>query len=206
MSSAVHARPVRWSALSGIAFVACFAAAAGVYGSGAGSSAVEIVAYYSSAGNRTRQLVGFALLLVGALCLLLFVATIRKTLIHAELLGTVVVSCGAAAATLLTVANGLWAGTAFTAHLEGGARISPPAHLMLEDTGFGFFVAAAATAIPFVAATTIAAARDEHTPVWFAWLSAGAVAGLAAAYWYAPTALFLVWVLAASALVARAPS
>jgi hypothetical protein len=31
------------------------------------------------------------------------------------------------------------------------------------------------------------------------------VAGLAAAYWYVPAALLLAWVLAASALVARAP-
>jgi hypothetical protein len=37
-------------------------------------------------------------LLLGALCFLLF-ATIRKTLIHDELLGTVAVSCGAATAT-----------------------------------------------------------------------------------------------------------
>jgi hypothetical protein len=194
---------VRWLALSGIAFVVCFAAAAIAYGGGAGSSPAEIHAYYSASGEQARQLAGFGLLLLGAMCLLLFVATLRIAVIRDELLGTVAVSSGAAAATLLTVANGLWAGTAFTAHFEGAGRISRSTHLMLEDTGFGFFIAAAATAIPFVAATALAAAREEQTRAWFGWLSVVAVGGLATAYWYVPTAFFLAWVLAASALAFR---
>jgi uncharacterized membrane protein YhaH (DUF805 family) len=115
---------MRWAALSGVAFVGCFAAAAASYGSGAGRSSDAILAYYASHGDRSRQLVGFAL-----------------------------------------------------------------------------FVGAAATAIPVVAATALAASHDDRMPNWFVWLSVVAVVGLATTYWYASMALFLIWILAASTLL-----
>jgi len=122
---------MRWS---GIAFVVCFVAAAATYGSGAGRSAAEIAAYYASPGDRARQIAGFGILLAGALCLILFVA---------RLPGTVPLVSGAATAVLLTGANALWAGSAFTAHVEGASHVDPNTHLMFEDTGFALFVAAA---------------------------------------------------------------
>lgn len=171
---------MRWS---GPAFVACFVAAAVVYGSGAGRSAAEIAAYYASSGDRARQIAGFGILLAGVLCLLLFVA---------ELPGTVPLVSGAAAAVLLTAANALWAGSAFTAHLEGASHVDANTHLMLEDTGFALFVASAACAIPLVADVS------RRGPRWFTLLGVVAVVGLATSYWYFPWAAFLVWVIAAA--------
>jgi len=166
--------------VSGLAFVGLFIAAAVTYGSGAGRSSAEVAAYYADAGNVARQIAGFGLLLAGTLCLLVFVASLPEMVAKIS---------GGACAAMLAAANALWVGSALTAHVEGPQHVSASAHLMLEDTGFGLFLSAAACAIPLVAATGLG-------PGWYRWLSVLAIAGLATAYWYFPWALFLLWVLA----------
>jgi hypothetical protein len=183
--------------LSGAAFVGCFAVAAALYGGGAGSSAASISAYYA-AGDGHRQIAGFAVLLAGTVCLLHFVAVLRRELVREEPLATVALASGIAAAALLLAANALWAATAFAVALEpGGYRPDPGAHLLVEDAAFVLLVSAAAAAIPFVLATTLAARRSGW-PAWFGALGALAAAGLAAAYWYVPLVLFLAWIAAGS--------
>jgi hypothetical protein len=191
--------------LSGVAFVGCFAVAAALYGGGAGSSAASISAYYA-AGDGHRQIAGFAVLLAGTVCLLHFVAVLRRELVREEPLATVALASGIAAAALLLAANALWAATAFAVELEpAGFRVDPGAHLLVEDAAFALVVTAAATAIPLVVATTLAARRSGWAPPWLTWLGAAAAAALAAAYWYVPLAIFLAW-LAAVSLRLAAPA
>jgi hypothetical protein len=115
---------VRWLPLSGLAFVGCFALAAAVYGSCAGSDPSRIVAYYASRADRMRQIGGFAALLAGCVFLLVYVAALRDA-VRIEPLTTVVLASGVGATMLLAAANGLWAASAFTAELESGTERIP---------------------------------------------------------------------------------
>jgi hypothetical protein len=126
---------------SGIAFVVCFAVAAALYGNGAGSTRVSIAAYYAHHGG--RQIAGFAVLLAGCACLLVYVTTATASAIGR--------ASGLAATVLLAVGNGLWAATAFTVELEPGYVPSASSHLLLEDAAWIVIVSGAALAIPFVA-------------------------------------------------------
>jgi hypothetical protein len=188
----------RLSALSGLGFVACFAAAAALYGSGAGSSSGEIAAFYASSGDRARQIAGFAVLLAGCVLLLVYVGRLCRS-IRA---GYAVLGSGVAATVLLALANALWAASAFTVELESGYRIDPRTHLLVEDTGFAVLVTAAALAIPFVVGGSVRAVRASGFPRWFTHLGGVAALGLATAYWYLPLAAFLLWVACGSVLLA----
>lgn len=187
---------MRYTPLSGVAFVVCFAAAATLYGGGAGSSPAAIAAYYAS-GEGGRQIAGFAMLLAGAAFLLCFVAVLRHELVGEEPLASVALASGIAAAVLLAAGNALWAATAFAVELEpAGFAPDPSSHLLLEDAGFALVVSASAAAIPLVAAVTVATRRSGWAPPWLSWLGLAAAGGLAAAWWYVPLVLFLAWVVA----------
>ena len=188
----------RAASLSGLGFVACFAVAAALYGSGAGSGRAEIAAYYASSGDRARQIAGFAVLLAGCVLLLVFVGRFCRV----ARAGNAVLGSGIAAAAVLAVANALWAASAFTVELESGYRIDPRTHLLVEDAGFVVLVTAAALAIPFVVGGSVRAVREGGFPRWFAALGVVAALGLAGAYWYLPLAAFLLWVACASVLLA----
>ena len=178
--------------LSGLAFVVCFAAAVAVYGSGAGSDPSSIAAYYADPSDRQRQIAGFAVLLVGCVLLLVYVAVLAREL--DEPLASVALVGGGASALLLALANALWAASAFTVEIERNYELNASTHLLLEDTGFGVFATAMAFAIPFVACIS------TRQPSWLAALGGLSAIGLAAAYWYWPVAVFLVWVACGSAL------
>lgn len=189
--------------LSGLAFVGCFAVSVALYGSGARSDPAGIVAYYSSSTDRLRQIAGFAVLLVGCVFLLVYVVVLTRDVVSEEPLATVALLSGCAGTLLLAAGNALWASSAFTAQLEPDYRMSPQAHLLIEDAAFAVIVSGMALAIPCVAVTSLAAARSRRLPRWFALLGAVAVVGLAAAYWYWPLAAFLAWIACGSVLVAR---
>jgi len=192
---------VRLSALSGLAFVACFAAAAALYGSGAGDHAAEIASYYSDHGDRMRQIAGFAVLLAGCVLLLVYVGRLCRS----TGAGHAVVGSGIAATAVLAVANALWAATAFTAETEADYRIDPRTHLLFEDAAWLTVVSSAALAIPFVVGITLRT-RRTGLPRWFAWLGGLAALGLATAYWYFPLAAFLAWIGCGSVLLASRDS
>lgn len=191
-------RAPRLAALSGIGFVACFAAAAALYGSGAGSGPSEITAYYASSGDRARQIAGFAVLLAGCVLLLVFVGRLAR----AAGVGYAALGSGIAATALLALANALWAASALTVELEQGYRIDPRTHLLVEDAAFAVLVTASALAIPFVVASSVRAVRGSVFPRWFMPLGGLAALGLATAYWYLPLAAFLLWIAAGSVLLA----
>jgi hypothetical protein len=190
--------PGRLSALSGLAFVACFAGAAALYGSGAGDHAAEIAAYYSDRGDRMRQIAGFAVLLAGCVFLLVYVGRLCRS----TGAGHAVLGSGIAATALLVVGNALWATSAFTVETEPDYRIDPRTHLLFEDAAWLMVVSAAALAIPFVVGITLRTRRGARLPRWFAWLGGLAALGLATAYWYVPLAAFLAWIACGSVLLA----
>ena len=175
--------PAAARATTGLAFVVCFAVAAALYGSGAGSTQASVAAYYAHHGG--RQVAGFSVLLAGCVCLLAYV-----TAATASPLGR---ASGVGAVLLVAVGNALWAATAFTVELEPGYVPAAASHLLLEDAAWIVIVSAAALAIPFVAVVSLASGRT-----WLRALGGLTVLALAAAYWYVPLALFLVWIAAES--------
>ena len=62
-------------------------------------------------------------------------------------------------------------------------------------------VTAAALAIPFVVASSVRAVRTSGFPRWFTALGGLAGLGLAAAYWYWPLAVFLLWIACGNVLL-----
>jgi hypothetical protein len=178
--------------LSGIGFVLLFAVGAAVYGNGAGSDAAEIVAYYARASDRAHQLAGFAIITCAAVLFAVFAVTLGARL--GSVAGTVVAASGTLSAGLLLAANTLWSGSAWTAALEQNYQIDPNTHLLLEDTGYAFFVASAATSVPLV----LAVCADKMVPGWLRWAAVLAVMGLVFSVYYVPYAIFLLWVAAAA--------
>ncbi len=192
---------MRWLPLSGLFFVACFSLSVVLYGSGAGNTPTRIGAYYASQASRTRQISGFAALLVGCVFYIVYIAVLRTEVVRVEPLATLSALSGGGSAVLLAAGNTLWAGSAFTAQLESGYRTSPQAHLLVEDTAFILVVSAAAIAIPLVAITSHSVFRSRCLPPWFGVLGVVAAIGLAGAYWYLPLVPFLAWVVFGSLLL-----
>ena len=73
-------------------------------------------------------------------------------------------------------------------------------HLLVEDAGWAVIVSGAAPAIPFVIAVSRASPKR-----WFRALGAITVPALATAYWYAPLAVFLAWIVAADLNLSAEP-
>ena len=189
---------MRWAALSGAAFVVLFAVAVALFGSGAGRQPAEIAAYYADHGDRVRQIAGFYTLGVAVLFLVWFSNILCRTL-DAPLLPT----WGALTGGLLLGADGLWAATAITVQHEQGFVLDPSTHLVVEDAGFAFFVAAMLAAMGLVATASVAILRTRRLPRALAFTGFPAAASLVGAWYYVPLFVFLAWVLATSALCTR---
>src|SRR5438477_5397790 len=156
---------MRWMALSGAAFVAAFVAAVLLFGSGAGREPAEIVAYYASHADRVRQIAGFYALGVAGLLLVGFAAVLSSTL-DAPL----VLASGTLTGALLLGAGALWVATAITVQHEHGFTLDPNTHLIVEDAGFAFFLAAMLAAMAFVAVASIAILRTHALPPALGWI------------------------------------
>jgi hypothetical protein len=190
---------VRWPALSGTAFVLLFVAAVLLFGSGAGRQPAEIAGYYANHADRVRQIAGFYALGVAVLFLIWFSRVLRRVL-DAPL----VFAFGLLTGALLLGAGGLWAASAVTVQHERGFVLDPDTHLIVEDTGFVFFLAAMLAAMGLVAAASTAILRTRALPAPLGALGLLVAASLAAAWYYLPLFGLLAWIFAASLLCLRA--
>jgi len=184
---------MRWVTLSGAAFVILALLAIALYGSGAGRQPAEIIAYYGNHGDRVRQIAGFYVLAIGVVFFAWFVVILQRTL-DAPL----VLAAGTLTATLLLAADALWAATAITVQHEHGYVLDPSTHLIVEDAGFAFFLAAMLAAMAFVAAASVAILRTHVLPTMFGLVGFPVAASLAAAWYYLPLFALLAWILAVS--------
>jgi hypothetical protein len=189
---------VRWSPLSGIAFVACFAVAVVLFGSGAGSQPAEIASYYASSGDRARQIAGFYVLAAGVLFFVWFASVLSRALA-----APVVLATGAVTAALLLASDALWGATAVTVQHEHAFRLDPSTHLLVEDAGFVLFVAAMLVALGFVVAASVAALRTGALPRVLAIVGFPVAVSLAVSWYFLPVFALLAWVAAASVFLIR---
>jgi hypothetical protein len=189
---------MRWTALSGAAFVILFVVAVLLFGSGAGGRPGEIASYYGDHGDRVRQIAGFYALGVGVLLFVWFSQVLSRTLEAA-----LVFAFGILAGGLLLGADSLWAATAVTVQHEHNFALDPNTHLIIEDAGFAFFVAAMLAAMGFVATASVAVLRMRRLPVPLGAVGLIVALSLMAAWYYLPLFALLAWVLAASLLCLR---
>ena len=155
------------------------------------ATARKIVAYYSQQATRLAQIEGFATLTAGCVLLAAFVAALRSVATHSEPWSSLMFGTGMATVMCLVIANTLWDASAFTTVIERGYVIDPRSHLLLEDSGFTFLVAAGAMGAAFVAATSLGGLRDRLLPPWLAWLGLPVAAALLAVYGTCRCSVFL---------------
>ena len=189
---------MRWVALSGAAFVILFVVGVLLFGSGAGSRPGEIAAYYGDHGDRARQIAGFYALGIAVLFFVWFARVLSRTL-DAPL----AFAFGTVTGALLLGADGLWAATAVTVQHEDAFVLDPNTHLIIEDAGFAFFLAAMLAAMGFVATASVGILRTRRLPAPLGASGLLVAASLAAAWYYLPLFALLAWVLAASLLCLR---
>jgi hypothetical protein len=188
---------VRSAPLSGIAFVVGFLVAIALFGGGAGRRPAEIAAYYSSHGDRLRQIAGFYVLGASVLFFVWFAAVLCR-----RLDAPLVLAAGSLTGALLLAADALWAATAVTVQHEPGFLLDPSTHLALEDAGFVLFLAAMLAAIVLVVAASAAILRTRALPRLVGVLGFPFAASLAAAWYFLPVFALLAWTAAVSLLLA----
>jgi hypothetical protein len=189
---------MRWTALSGSAFVILFVVAVLLFGSGAGTRPDAIASYYSDHGDRARQIAGFYALGAAVLFFVWFSWVLAQTLKTGLAL-----AFGTLAGGLLLGADSLWAATAITVQHEQDFVLDPNTHLLIEDAGFAFFVAAMVAAMGFVATASVAVLRTRRLPAPLGALGLVVAPSLTAAWYYLPVFALLAWILAASLLCWR---
>ena len=192
----------RWASATGVAFVVLFGVAATLYAGGAGSSQPDVSAYYSDPRQWSHQIEGFAVLTLASLGLMIFVVTLCHSLVRQVWWRDVALLSGTAGVVFLMLANMLWSATAFTVLIQRNYQVLATTHLLVEDAAFVGLVVAMAAAIPWVLIVSLLAVRQGVMPTWFGALGAASALGQALSYWYFPLAVFLLWVVVASVLVA----
>ena len=179
-----------------------FGVAATLYAGGAGSSQTDVSAYYSDPGEWSHQIEGFVVLTIASIALMIFVVTLCDTLVGQLWWRNVALISGTTAVVFLMLANMLWSATAFTVLIQHNYQVLATTHLLIEDAAFVGLVVAMAAGIPWVLIVSFAGARRGAVPGWFGALGVASALGQAASYWYFPLAVFLLWVVVGSLLLA----
>jgi hypothetical protein len=173
-------------------------------------SNAKIIAWYASSSNQNEQIVTFLLVILGAMCILVFLSGLRGHLARAEGggagLASLAYGAGVAALVLLVTAVALFTAPAFLISDGGMSVFVPSSFRSFNDAGFEFWVAASAIAALTVWATSLLALRTGALPRWFGWL--GVVAGILQllAIFFIPALAYWLWLLIASILLLRAPA
>jgi hypothetical protein len=187
---------MRWSALSGVAFVVGFLVAIGLFGGGAGNQPSEIAAYYSDHGDRLRQIAGFYTLGASVLFFLWFANVLCR-----RLGAPFVLAAGSLTSALLLAAGAVWAATAVSVEHEPSLVLDPNTHLVLEDTGFVLFLASMLGAMLFVTVTSVAILRTHALSRIAGFAGFPVAACLAASWYYVPVFALLAWIAALSLML-----
>ncbi|HEV3473831.1 MAG TPA: hypothetical protein VG602_00455 [Actinomycetota bacterium] len=197
----------RWSALTGIVFVALFVALGFVGGeTPENADAQELVAFYQDQGEVGVGLQYF-LVGLGAAAFLWFVGTLRSVLRRAEgepgRLSAVAFGGGVASAVLVLMAGSAFIAPAATVVFEEDpVALTPILDAVIGSTGFiALNFAIIASAVMFTA-TGVVALRTRVLPAWYAWvgfvISLGLVVNI---FYFFGFFAWLAWVLVTSVIL-----
>lgn len=193
----------RWSAVSGLLYVALFVLALVVLGE-TGDTAEEVRDYYEA--HESRIFLGFFLAVGAAVALLTFVSTLRSTLAAVEPEPRPLTALGFAAGVVTSALLVAGAATfAAPAEQEEGS-LDPGAADALDTASYFLITGGVMVASLLVLATSLVALRTQVFPRWLAWAGLVVAPIVFFAPFFFPVVLFLAWVLAVSVvLLARRP-
>lgn len=158
----------------------------------------EILSYYSDSGNRTSQIVGFALVTVGVLFFVWFVSVLRSRLAAGERgpkpLSFLAFGAGIAAAALLLAAAALLVSTSFAKELSSDFVVDPNLARLVVSVGYLLLIGSALISCVLVAATSVLALRGQVLPVWLGWVGFVAVVLAVAESFLLPVFIIPLWV------------
>lgn len=197
----------RFAPLAGALAIVCWIVAFAIAGDNpdTGGSDAKIVSYYASSSNQHLQIVGFFVFLAGVLLLLAFLSALRARLVAAEgapgRLTALAFGSGAVSAVLWVLAITCFIGPAFAANDTSKFKLDPNTYRLIQDLGYGFWIAAVIVAAPLVWATSAVALRAGLLPKWYAWLAVLAGVLQLFAIFFVPAFIFWGWVLFSSLLL-----
>jgi hypothetical protein len=203
----------RWTALSGIIFVALMLVGASFVTDvpKADASASEIAGYLADSGNHTRNIVGAYLWVLGGLAFLGFVAGLRAVLRRAEgdagMLSSLVFGAGVVFTAVWSVSAVALASVAYAVEFSNApvnnpdiVRVLPQMASLLLLLGGGF------AGIALVLATSALILRTGVLPRWLAWF--GIIVGITLVFdvAYMNILPLVAWVAGASIVLLRRPA
>ena len=200
----------RWTALSGIIFVALMLAGASFVTDvpAADASAQEIAGYLADSGNHTRNIVGAYLWVLGGLAFLGFVAGLRAVLRRAEgdpgTLSSLVFGAGVVFTAVWSVSAVALASVAYAVGFSDApvtdpdvVRVLPQMASLLLLLGGGF------AGILLLLATSTLIFRTGVLPRWLAWFGILVAIALVFDVTYMNIVPLLAWVVGASIVLLR---
>ena len=166
----------------------------------------EIVSYYGDSGNRTSELVGFVLVVVGAALFVWFLSSLRARLRSAgdaaRTPATLGFGAGVAAAALLVGAAALFSGMSMAAELTDRFVVDPDLARFALAVGFLLLVGWVVVNFALVIATSVVALRSDVLPTWLGWVGFVAVVLAIVEVFLAPVFVIPVWLLIVSIVLA----
>jgi len=206
----------RLGALAGFAFAFLFLLGTATLNIPRGASDAKLVSWWADSGNQTTAIVSMYLFVVAGLCFLVFLARLRSRLLAAEggtgELTSLVVASGAVFVAMLLVAAASRGVVGFAVKSPGDGESLPGADTLryLPQTGYaalgiGGLLAAAVA----MATTSWLIVRTAVFGRWLAWLGSATalviVVAAAALVGMVAIPAMLIWVLAVSVVMLRAP-
>lgn len=196
----------RRTALAGFVFVVAFVAGLLLVDNPDTNSKPDVfIRFYGNSGNRVHLIVAAALLSVAALAWIVTVSGLRERV--GDCAATRIAATGASTTAALIGVAGTLVGV-IPAAMAFGSAPGPDASLarFLPQAGYlGLTMFAMPAAALTVTSLCIAAISTDTLPRWVAYLGFAASVLLLGSLEFFPMALFVLWVLAVTAVLARRP-
>ncbi|HYY33172.1 MAG TPA: hypothetical protein VE693_06245 [Gaiellaceae bacterium] len=193
----------RWSAMTGVLFVACFLLGLALI-SNTGDTTSGVQSFYADSGNRAKEVTAFFFLVAAGIAFLAFLGTLRTMLDRAEsgpgTLSGLIFGAGTIATTLIIAGAAVSAAPAMLAG-DQDFQLAPNTAEALNWAGYLLLVAGVMAASIVVLATSTAALRTSVLPAWVGWIGLVVAVVMLLSIYYFPMIIFAGWILLVSLLM-----
>jgi hypothetical protein len=193
----------RWSALTGVLFVACFMLGLALI-SNTGDTTSGVQSFYADSGNRAKEVTAFFFLVAAGIAFLAFLGTLRTMLDRGErgpgTLSGLIFGSGVVATTLIIAGAAISTAPAMLAG-DQDFQLAPNTAEAMNWGGYLLLVAGVMTASIVVLATSMAALRTGVLPAWVGWIGLVVAVVMLLSIYYFPMIVFAAWILIVSLLM-----
>ena len=193
----------RWSAMTGVLFVACFLLGLALI-SNTGDTTSGVQSFYADSGNRAKEVTAFFFLVAAGIAFLAFLGTLRTMLDRGEsgpgTLSGLIFGAGTIAITLIIAGAAVSAAPAMLAG-DQDFQLAPNTAEALNWAGYLLLVAGVMAASIVVLATSTAALRTSVLPAWVGWIGLVVAVVMLLSIYYFPMIIFAGWILLVSLLM-----